>query len=164
MYTSMLTGGTPPKVETATGSPIQKTPLNDMADSRDIISMFVGTGSTSLKDQDTSSAYNRLTQIVGEPLARKLATQAMVFNQRPDVQKLNPEQRVNHFFKLGSNDKEVSDYIGKVGSLGTGPVDAFRNSALLKNSNLQGKYVMSDPGATAASGIVRSLLGKRIGK
>jgi hypothetical protein len=149
----------PVVVQNPSGSTVNKTPLNDMADGRDIISFFVGGGHTALKGQDLQSAFKRLSDVVGAPLAQKLTTQAFLFNQRPDAQKLSSEQRVKNFFQLGSNDQDVAAYLRKGGSMGTGPVDAFRNSALLGNSNLLGKYIMPDPGSNETSKAVQRSLG-----
>jgi hypothetical protein len=155
-------GGNPPNITQKTSAGIDRTVHNDLADGRDILSMLVGSGTTSLKGHDMNSAFNRLKDVVGAPLAQKLATQAFLYNQRPDAQKLSPEQRVQNFFKIGSNDPAVADYMKKSGYMGTGPVDAFRNSATLHNSNLQGKYLSNgatNPGVATA---IQSLIGKRM--
>lgn len=155
-------GGADPVITENKTAGINKTVHNDLADGRDILSMLVGSGTTSLKGHDMNSNFNRLKQMVGAPLAQKLVSQAFLFNQRPDVQKLSPEQRVQNFFSIGSNDPEVAGYIKKSGYMGTGPTEAFRNSAALGNSHLQGKFLPAGPGNAQTSAAIQSLLGKRM--
>lgn len=150
-------GGTSPSIDKVTvGSNVNKTVFNDIADGRDILSMFVGGGHTALNSSDAQAAFTRLSGLVGAPMAQKLTSQAFLFNQRPDVQRLTPEQRVQSFFTLGSNDADVANYLRRSGGLGTGAVDAFRNSPLLANSNLQGKYVSAEP-TTDNSNVARKI-------
>lgn len=129
-----------------------KSDLDTYADARDIISSFVGGGHTSVGGSaDLQNNYRRLTDLVGAPLAQKLHNQAALFNQRPDAQKLSPEQRVQNFFSLGSNDPELSQFIKNAGSIGQGQTPGFNNSTLFSNSVLQNKSFTSPTEETVAS-------------
>lgn len=118
---------------------VNKTPLYDIADSRDIVSMLVGGGHKALNNDELQLHFGRLQKAVGAPLAQKLASQAILFNQRPDAQKLTPEQRVESFYNLGSNDSDVSGYLHKARTFGQGQAQGFANSTLFGNSVVQQK-------------------------
>ena len=115
-----------------------KTAFNDQADVRDLLSMIAGGGHTSLGDPEVKKVYGRLSQIVGAPAAQKLANQAFLFGQRPETKTMTPQQRVEGFFSLGSNDGEVAEYLKQGKGMGYGIVDGFRNSPLLHNRQMQG--------------------------
>lgn len=119
-----------------------RTPANDSSDARDILSMFVGGGHTALNSEDLQFAYKRLTDIVGKPMAQKLSNQAFLHSQRPDTQKMNPEQRVQNFFDTGSNDPEVAQTLKNYRGLASGQLHAFRTSPLLGNRGLLGQSIL----------------------
>lgn len=123
-----------------------KTDLDVQADTRDILSAFVGGGHTSVAgSEDLQNNYKRLTQLVGAPLAQKLHNQAALFNQRPDAKNLSPEQRVQSFFTLGSNDGELASFMKSAGGIGQGQTVGFNNSPLISNSILQNKAFAAEP-------------------
>lgn len=122
-----------------------KSVLDDYADSRDFLSTLVGGGHLGIGDNvDLQTQFRAMSERVGTPLAQKLAAQAILFNQRPDAQKLPVEDRVKHFFSLGSNDPEVSQYLKNSGAIGEGSGIGFRNSTLITNSQLQNKSFAED--------------------
>jgi hypothetical protein len=116
-----------------------KTAANDQADTRDILSMIAGGGHTSLSDPEVQKAYQRLSQITGAPAAQKLVNQAFLYNQRPETKGFNPEQRVQGFFSLGSNDSEVAEHLRQGKGLGYGVLPGFRGSPLVGNMKLTGR-------------------------
>jgi hypothetical protein len=86
-------------------------------------------------------------------LAQKLASQASLFNQRADVQGLSPEQRVQQFFDMGSNDPEVASALRNFRGLGYGQAQGFRSSPLLGNRGLLGQGIPDEsPEVAAADG------------
>lgn len=118
---------------------VTKTPFDDIANGRDIVSMLVGGNHHALNTEELQLHFDRLKKAVGGPLAQKLASQAILFNQRPDAQKLNPEQRVQSFFDLGSNDNDVAGFLKKAKGFSLGQTEGFRNSTLFGNSVVQQK-------------------------
>lgn len=119
------------------------TSLDDTADIRDALSFLAGKGYSSLSDDESRKTFGRLSALVGAPKAQKLATQVFLFNQRPEIQKFTPEQRVNAFYDIGSSDKDIAPFIEKAKNFGSGVLPGFRNSALLGNMQLSGKEVNS---------------------
>ncbi len=116
-----------------------QTPSDTLADSRDILSFLVGKGYTSLNDDDAKGAYKSLAKTVGDQQAQKLVDQALLYNQRKEAQLQTPEQRVQSFYDIGSNDKNVSAYLGQLRNLGSGVIPGFRESVFMGNRKLTGR-------------------------
>lgn len=111
-------------------------------DARDIVSSFVGGGHTSLNTKDLRDSYKRLSDLVGVPMAQKLSNQAFLHNQRTDTKKMNPQQKVQSFFDIGSNDPEVNNAIRNYRGLAQGQSLGFRTSPLLGNRGLLGNSIL----------------------
>jgi hypothetical protein len=144
-----------------TSNPITKTPVNDNLDARDILSYFAGNGKVGLPDEDARSNYKRLTMIVGAPKAQQLLNQVSLFHQRPEVQKMTPEQKVNGFFALGSNNPDINSYMKGAAGLGYGVLDGFRNSPLVGNMTLNGYVPPTTPPPDVANAEKIKLLVKK---
>lgn len=125
--------------------PALKTSLDTTADVRDILSNIVGSNYTSWQDfstnEEAKARYSSLANKVGRPLATKLITQAIVFNQRADIKNKNTEQRLQSFYDTGSSDKEVANILQTVRSFGYGVIPGFRESVLQGNQSLQGNVL-----------------------
>lgn len=116
-----------------------RTPLDDTADVRDILSGLVGKGMTGLNDDDSRNGYNRLQQLVGPQQANKLMNHMFVFNSRPDLKGAAPEARIKTFYDTPTSDPDVSSTLGKVKSFGYGVLPGFRQSSSQLNQGLSGQ-------------------------
>lgn len=132
------------KEEATTGK--SRTSLDDTADVRDILNAFIGKGVSGLQDEGTRSDYARLQQLVGPQKAQKLMSSVFIHNQRNATAPM--EKRIQTFYDVGSNDKDVADIITNVKTFGTGPLSGFRDSSKQTNQVLSGKI----PGAMASTG------------
>lgn len=148
----------PVKAEVSETIIAPKTVLNDRADVRDLLSMMVGGGNTSLTSDDGRANFSRLKGLVGEKAAQKLVTNATLYNQRPEVQKLSPEQRVQGFYSQGSSDPEISDYLKQGMGIGYGVGHGFRTSPLLGNISLTGRNTNVQGGDMAAASKIKTLI------
>lgn len=90
-----------------------------------------------LKPDDKAAMLSYLTSTLGQDKAQKLMTHAYIFNQRPDVQNLSPEEKIRSFYTIGSNDPDIQDVITKTKNLGYGPVQGFHTSVSNLNQEIQ---------------------------
>lgn len=120
-----------------------RTPLDDTADVRDILSGIVGGGYTGLSDDTARAKYTRLQALVGPDKAQKLMTHMFIFNQNPATQKLPVEARIKSFYDNPAGDADVSGVLGKVKSFGYGVLPGFRESTSFSNSQLAGQVPMT---------------------
>lgn len=118
-----------------------KTPADKQADIRDTLSYFAGRGLTGLIDEEARKQYATLVGQVGREKAQNLANSVFLFNQRPEVLKQSPEQRVQSYYSIGSANPEVQNTLNRVKSLGYGVGAGFQNSGLLGNMILTGREV-----------------------
>ena len=118
-------------------SPGRTTIDNDL-DLRDRLMELVGKGNV-LNPEDKAGIYGNLTRLVGNDAAQKLMNHAYIFNTRPDVQNLKPEDKINAFYTIGSNDPHVQGIIAKTKSLGYGVGPGFRTSQSQINQQVAGR-------------------------
>lgn len=146
-----LSSGDPkPKVTTGIGGGSSgRGVLDEQADVRDLISSLVGKGYTTLMDDNSRAAYNRLQILLGRPRAQKLMEQVFIYNQNPEHQRRPVEDKINTFYNLGSRDAQTNDLLKKTKSLGYGVLPAFRESNFVPNIMLQGKA--AETGTTASA-------------
>lgn len=116
-----------------------RTPFDDTADVRDILSGLVGKGMTGLNDDDSRNSYTRLQQLVGPQQAQKLMTHMFIFNSRPDLKGAAPEARIKSFYDTPASDNDVSGTLNKVKSFGYGVLPGFRDSSSQLNQQLSGR-------------------------
>lgn len=112
-------------------------PVKQEFDIRDVLSGLVAKGNT-LTPDDKAALYGSLVSKLGEENATKVMSHAYLFNQRPDVQKLPLEERINAFYTVGSNDPYVNSVINKTKTLGYGVLPGFRESASGLNQEMAG--------------------------
>lgn len=94
-----------------------------------------------LKPDDKAAMLGYLTSTLGKDKAQKLMTHAYIFNQRPEVQRLSPEEKIRAYYTIGSNDPDIMDVINKTRNLGYGPLEGFRTShSQLNQAVQQGTY------------------------
>jgi hypothetical protein len=124
--------------ETAIISP-GRTPLDNTADVRDILTGLVGKGYTTMGDDNIKSGYNRLQSLLGPQQASKLMNHMFMFNSRPDLKNTPVESRIKQFYDTPSADVDVTGTLGKVKSFGYGVVPGFRDSSSQLNQQLSGK-------------------------
>lgn len=136
--------GPGPKVNLSKDIIAPKTVANERADVRDILSMLSGGGNTDLTNPDIRGSFLRLSGIMGKEKAQQLFNHVVLFNQRPEVQKLNPEQRVQTFFELGSANPDIKNQLKEGKSIGYGVLNGFRTSPLIGNMQLTGRRSASD--------------------
>lgn len=98
----------------------------DKVDVADILSNFVGRGDKDLSGDQAKKDYHFLIGKMGAPMAQKMVSHVLAFNQRPDMQKQPFASKLNSLYSIGSNDKDV-DKVLKT-QLGAGPV-ALANSS-----------------------------------
>lgn len=116
-----------------------RTPIDDTADVRDIMSGLVGKGITNLADETARSGYARLQVLVGPAQAQKLMNHMFIFNSRPDLKNAPVESKIKQFYETPSADPEVTGTLGKVKSFGYGVLPGFRDSSSQLNQQLSGK-------------------------
>lgn len=140
------------KISPTTGDPIKgvqeikgttysspgKTTIDRDLDLRDRLMEMVGKGNA-LNPDEKAGIYGNLSRLVGAESAQKLMNHAYIFNTRPDVQNLKPEDKINAFYTIGSNDPYVKDVIAKTKSLGYGVGPGFRTSQSQINQQLAGR-------------------------
>lgn len=126
-----------------------RTPIDDTADTRDILTGLIGKGYTALSDDSIRGGFQRLQALVGPERARKLMTHAFIFNQNPAMQKLPTEAKIKTFYETPSGDADVQGLLGKVKSFGYGVLPGFRESSYQVNQELAGRIppttAMVDP-------------------
>lgn len=124
-------GGTPPTPGFIPPETILKT--------RESLTGLVGNGFTDLSNPTAQGAYARMVALHGPQVARKLLFQVMQFNQRPDMVAKTPEQRVQSFYEMGSQDPETQNILHRSAMLGAGPVADSRNSWDSLNQDMTGR-------------------------
>lgn len=107
-------------------------------DLRDRLMELVGKGNI-LTPDEKAGIYGDLTTMIGQDKAQKLMNHAYIFNTRGDVQGLKPEDKLNAFYSIGSNDPYVQDVISKTKGLGYGVGPGFRTSHSQINQQLAGR-------------------------
>jgi hypothetical protein len=154
-------GGEKPTVEETRTTGKSRTSLDDTADVRDILNAFVGRGITGLGDEGSRSDAMRLRTLLGNEKANKLLTSLFIHNQRSAS--LPMEQRIQTFYDVGSNDKDVGDIITNVKSFGYGPLAGFRDSSKQTNQILTGK-IPGDMSAAATDADLQRRIMLRLNK
>jgi hypothetical protein len=120
--------------------PQNRTSSDTSLDISDLISYAVAGGYTSFSDDSIKSNFKYLSGVIGEDKARKLFNQAFIYNQRPDSKKLTPQQKIQSFYDIGSNDPEVNKTLQSIKSQGTGVQARFDQSTYVGNKEIQGKF------------------------
>lgn len=115
-----------------------RTTIDTDLDLRDRLTELVGKGNE-LNPDEKAGIYGDLRMLVGEDKAKKLMTHAYIFNTRSDVNGLKPEDKLNAFYSIGSNDPYVKDVISRTKSLGYGVGPGFRTSQSRINQVLAGR-------------------------
>lgn len=115
-----------------------RTTLDDTADVRDYLASLIGRGSKAM-DSDSRSEYGRLAAMYGKQLADKIMNHVFIFNNRPDVQKAKPEERLDTFYTIGSQDPELKELFNKSKAFGYGPRSGFNQSSNEINQILSGR-------------------------
>jgi len=130
------------------GDPVKPAPKKEIAiasgdtaidtdlDLRDRLSELATKGN-SLNSNDKSAIYLALSKSLGQERAQKLMTHAYLFNAKPEMQRLSPEEKIKSFYTIGSNDPDVQEIIGRTKNLGYGVLPGFRNSTSVLNQAVQ---------------------------
>jgi len=113
-----------------------KTIIDTDVDLRDRLSELATKGNT-LNPDDKSAIYLALSKSLGQDRAQKIMTHAYLFNSKPEVQRLSPEEKIKSFYTVGSNDPDVQEIIGRTKNLGYGVLPGFRNSTSVLNQAVQ---------------------------
>jgi hypothetical protein len=94
-----------------------------------------------LHPDDRAAIYGYFANALGPERAQKVITHAQLFNSRPDVQGLSPEEKLKSFYTIGSNDPDVQQLITKTKSLGYGVIPGYRgSSSAINQATQQGNY------------------------
>jgi len=123
-----------PKKEIAVSS--GKTVIDADLDLRDKLAELAVRGNA-LSPDDKAAVYGALTSSLGKERAQKLMTHAYLFNSRPDMQGMSPEEKLKSFYTIGSNDPDVQEVIGRTKNLGYGILPGFRGSISDINKDVQ---------------------------
>lgn len=136
---------TPPAALAAAGQLRPEDSLNV----RDAISAFVGKRYIGTQDDSARALYSFLRGKLGGDAASKLLTHLSLFNQRTDMLKATPEQRIQSFYDIGSNDPELNTLINRSKMVAQGPIAGFNEAPLALNSEMLGKkwYTSARPQA-----------------
>jgi hypothetical protein len=110
----------------------------DLASIRDALTGLVGRQFKDVSSDDARGAYSHLVSKLGQPMAQKLITHVMLFNQRPDMQGQSPEKRVQSFYSMGSNDPDIDGLLRTTGQFAQGPVAGMYDSPDTNNQLAQG--------------------------
>lgn len=141
-YPDTTTGGGDPKEGDKGNKPTptyhNETSLDNTADIRDILSAFAAKGYAGIGKENAGANFQRLSVLVGKPTAIKLINNVDEFSQRSDVQGKSPQERVQLFYNLGSNDKDVDDILKKVKSFGYGVNQGLNTSVDVSNKKITG--------------------------
>ena len=116
--------------------PSGKTPIDIDLDLRDRLAELAVKGNT-LNPTDRAAVLSSLTTTLGRERAEKLMTHAFIFNSRPEVQRLSPEDKLKSFYTIGSSDPEIQGIIGRTKNLGYGVIPGFRGSVSDLNQAVQ---------------------------
>lgn len=125
-----------------------KTTLDKGFDLRDRIYELVGSNNA-MSPTAREAIYSNLVSSIGQDKARKLMEHAYIFNSKPDYQKLPIEERIKHFYNIGSNDPDVQQMITSTKNLGYGTGQGFRTSDSQMNQVLAGRIPATDGSALA---------------
>lgn len=115
------------------------TSYDTTADIRDALNFTVAGGHTNFKDDSMKNFFANLSQKLGKDQAQKLFNQAFLFNQRSDIQGKKPEEKLNLFYDIGSNDPSVKRTLETVKNFGSGVQEGYRNSSDTGSQELTGK-------------------------
>jgi hypothetical protein len=114
--------------------------LDTDLDLRDKLSELAIRGNA-LHPDDKTAIFGYLTNAFGRDKAQKIINHAYIFNSRPDMQGLSPEEKLKSFYTIGSTDPDVQDVISKTKNLGYGILPGYRGSSSAINQAVQkGSY------------------------
>jgi hypothetical protein len=139
---------------------------DNMFDARDILTNFVGKGYKNFSDPQAKSDYAVLKNAVGEDMAKKLATQAFIFNSREDMKGKSWQEKISSFYSIGSNDPAVAKTLNAYSNLGQGPIAGANSSANAGNEEVTGRKAVDKPSSktTVAGNELSSIVSKKIGE
>jgi len=138
------------KISPKSGDPVNPKRLGDAVipegrtriegdfDLRDRLSELAIMGNA-LSSDNKAAIYSSLRGQLGDARAQKLMNHAYIFNSRPDVQRLSPEEKIKSFYEIGSSDPEVMEVMGRTKKLGYGVLPGFRESISALNQASQGR-------------------------
>lgn len=128
------------KPTTDISSQRSKGKIPDKMDVRDVLSSFVGSGTKDFSDPERLKDFHYISEIIGQGEAHKLLTQAFLFNNREDMQGKSPQERVQAFYDIGSNDPELDKMIKTYKNVDPkGPLSGFETSGDYTNQKLTGR-------------------------
>jgi hypothetical protein len=87
-------------------------------------------GTNPMKSTTGQWLYNLGNEMYGESVSRKLINSAMLFNQRPDLQNMSQEQRINTYFQNQDTDPEIQAIKEKLRVVGYNPAVSYQNSPM----------------------------------
>lgn len=148
------------EVKIGSGIAQPRTGLDNTADIRDILANIVGNGYKGLSDNSIKADYARLANIVGITQAQKLVDHAIVYNQRSDVIGKPLEARIQGFYSMGSQDKNINNILQNAGKFGDGPIAGLNRSNARTNMDLTGTDVVGELGS--ANEEIKNLANKKI--
>lgn len=146
--------------EMATGS-ANRSQYDQTADLRDAINNLVGYGYSDLILPEAKGNYNVLQNILGNDAAQKLFTKIAIHNQRPDLLKSQPMERLNSFYNVGASDGEFGGLLSKIKSFGHGIGGDIYNSANNGNRVLVGNTALSSEKGGLHMNTIPIMLGKQ---
>lgn len=116
-----------------------RTPADETADLRDILTELAATGKTSLSDDASRASYSFLQRILGPQQAQKMMTYMFIHNQRPELKGLPTEARIKQFYDTPAGDEEINTTLKRVKNLGYGVLPGYRTSADYTLQELAGR-------------------------
>ena len=141
--------------------PANRSTIDQDFDMRDTLASLAVKGN-SLNPDDRMALLGSLTTSLGREKAEKLLTHAYIFNSRPEIQKLSPEEKIRSFYTIGSSDPDIQGIISRSKGLGYGVLPGFRESASDLNQAIRRDDVGT--GSIAANPEVQKRIRLRIGK
>jgi len=113
--------------------------IADQFNIRDALAGFIGTGAKDFSNDQRLKDFRYIQSVLGSDQARKLMTHVFVFNSRPDMQGKTPDQRLQAFYDIGSNDPAVNQMLQGYKNLAQGPLSGMRESGDMTNQALTGR-------------------------
>lgn len=107
----------------------------------DLMSMgIVNTGNKKELQNQRRILINNATAEFGRGASQKLVTDIVAYTQRPEVQKLTPQQKIASYYGINSNDPDVQNIKNQFKNFGYNPGVLYQNSP---DINVQAQSIAS---------------------
>lgn len=123
------------------GKPIQSTRTDPYYTLADQVNYGIANGQDPFRSPGTQGIGN-----AGIEGSRDLMTSMRIFNSRPDLQGMSPEQRITSFYDTQSNNPAVQSLKTKLKSLGQGPTTLYQDTPDVRTQEFRNALKFDDGG------------------